>query len=29
VRAVAYSLVLFVVGFVVYVSRERDYAVRI
>jgi teichoic acid transport system permease protein len=28
-RAVVYSLVLLVVGFVVYVSRERDYAVRI
>jgi teichoic acid transport system permease protein len=28
-RALTYSLVLFVVGFVVYVSRERDYAVRI
>jgi teichoic acid transport system permease protein len=28
-KAVAYSLVLFVVGFVVYVSRERDYAIRI
>ncbi|MGZ4613464.1 MAG: ABC transporter permease [Kineosporiaceae bacterium] len=29
VRATVYSLVLLVVGFVVYVSRERDYAVRI
>jgi ABC-type polysaccharide/polyol phosphate export permease len=28
-RALVYSLVFFVVGFVVYVSRERDYAVRI
>ncbi len=28
-RAVLISLVVFVVGFVVYVSRERDYAVRI
>jgi teichoic acid transport system permease protein len=28
-RALAISLVVFVVGFVVYVSRERDYAVRI
>jgi teichoic acid transport system permease protein len=28
-RAIAISVVLFVVGFVVYVSRERDYAVRI
>jgi teichoic acid transport system permease protein len=28
-RAVVYSVVVFVVGFVVYVSRERDYAVRI
>jgi teichoic acid transport system permease protein len=28
-RALAYSLSFFVVGFVVYVSRERDYAVRI
>ena len=27
--ATVYSVVLFVVGFVVYVSRERDYAVRI
>jgi teichoic acid transport system permease protein len=28
-RALVISLVVFVVGFVVYVSRERDYAVRI
>jgi len=28
-RAVVTSAVMFVVGFVVYVSRERDYAVRI
>jgi teichoic acid transport system permease protein len=28
-RAILYSVTLFVVGFVVYVSRERDYAVRI
>jgi teichoic acid transport system permease protein len=28
-RAIVISLVVFVVGFVVYVSRERDYAVRI
>ena len=28
-RAILISLVVFVVGFVVYVSRERDYAVRI
>ena len=28
-RALLISVVLFVVGFVVYVSRERDYAVRI
>jgi teichoic acid transport system permease protein len=28
-RAIAISVVVFVVGFVVYVSRERDYAVRI
>jgi teichoic acid transport system permease protein len=28
-QATVYSVVLFVVGFVVYVSRERDYAVRI
>jgi teichoic acid transport system permease protein len=28
-QAVVYSVVVFVVGFVVYVSRERDYAVRI
>jgi teichoic acid transport system permease protein len=28
-RALAYSLSFFVVGFVVYVSRERDYAVRV
>jgi teichoic acid transport system permease protein len=28
-RAIAISVVMFVVGFVVYVSRERDYAVRI
>jgi teichoic acid transport system permease protein len=29
IRAAVYSVVLLVVGFVVYVSRERDYAVRI
>jgi teichoic acid transport system permease protein len=29
IRALVSSLVLFVAGFVVYVSRERDYAVRI
>jgi teichoic acid transport system permease protein len=28
-QATVYSVVVFVVGFVVYVSRERDYAVRI
>ena len=28
-RAVLFSIAIFVVGFVVYVSRERDYAVRI
>jgi teichoic acid transport system permease protein len=28
-RAIIVSVVVFVVGFVVYVSRERDYAVRI
>ncbi|MBA3906575.1 MAG: ABC transporter permease [Pseudonocardiales bacterium] len=28
-RALLYSVVLFVVGFVVYVSREREYAVRL
>jgi teichoic acid transport system permease protein len=28
-EAVVFSVVLFVVGFVVYVSRERDYAIRI
>jgi teichoic acid transport system permease protein len=28
-RAILYSVTLFVVGFVVYVSRERDFAVRI
>lgn len=28
-RATVYSVVLLVIGFVVYVSRERDYAVRI
>ena len=28
-RALVISLVVFAVGFVVYVSRERDYAVRI
>jgi hypothetical protein len=28
-RALVISVVVFGVGFVVYVSRERDYAVRI